>query len=290
MTRVEEYLIYKNYNINLYSYTKKTDCYSFEERYQHPNPDNNTTDVNIAVVNIKDRNHIFYVKDVGKATGIIVCPKCHYAVFQNERYNRNNSKHQGSNTSLTEHIKNCDGKVENGKKLVVLKRNIPYCDHITSNKTYKYLLAHNRLNEFKPRRFYITFDLETMEEKNLINIGNSSQILSIIKPLSIDSCVYSSKGEKIVYFDIRDGEDFVEKWVNKIFEEANQIIKDNKYEDPSIPFDNFVPIIGFNSSRFDLNLILKHLHKPEKGIKIKKIIGSLNNFKALIIEKKLLRK
>jgi hypothetical protein len=41
---------------------------------------------------------------------------------------------------LSEHIKNCDGKVENGKKLVVMKKNIPYCYHITANKTYKYLL------------------------------------------------------------------------------------------------------------------------------------------------------
>jgi hypothetical protein len=51
-----------------------------------------------------------------------------------------------------------------------------------------------------------------------------------------------------------------------------------------------VPIIGFNSSHFDLNFILKHLHKPEKGIKIKIIFGSLKNFKASTIENDTIKK
>jgi hypothetical protein len=96
MTRVEEYLIHKNYNINVYSYSKNPALsvttesnkvgghYSFEERYQHPNPDKDTIDVNIAVVNIKDRSHIFYIKDIEKAIGLTVCPKYHHAVFKIE--------------------------------------------------------------------------------------------------------------------------------------------------------------------------------------------------------------
>jgi hypothetical protein len=95
MNRVGEYFIYKNYNINVCLYIKDSNSgghYSHEERYQHPNPNNNAMDVNITMVNIKDQNCIFHIKDVGKATGLIVYPKFHYVVFHNERYNHNKFK------------------------------------------------------------------------------------------------------------------------------------------------------------------------------------------------------
>ncbi|KAA6395560.1 MAG: hypothetical protein EZS28_008912 [Streblomastix strix] len=93
---------------------------------------------------------------------------------------------------------------------------------------YKYLLAHGRENEFKPTKYFITYDIETL------------------------------------------------------FKEARKVIDSNKYEDETIPQHYVVPVIGFNSSKFDVALILKNLQSDEW--KIIKYLGSGSNAKQIIVK------
>ncbi|KAA6384148.1 MAG: hypothetical protein EZS28_020327 [Streblomastix strix] len=63
---------------------------------------------------------------------------------------------------------------------------------------------------------------------------------------------------KTIYFDIRQGDDFITQWIEQIFEEAKQVSIDNKYGDETdglsfakaISYKQNVLIIGFNSSSF----------------------------------------
>jgi hypothetical protein len=278
---LEEYQRWKNYNIRVFNYNIQTNRYTLSMEYNHPNPNENTKVVNVAIITRCDgQKHTIYIKDVEKATGLVLCPKCKYAVFDLHR-----NKQEGSNSRYSRHLKECDGKIHKEKKLIVQKDNYPYIPHISQNPTYKYLLAHERENEFKPRQYYITFDFETMEKLYTKSFGknNASKILSIVEPLSIAACVKTKNYVKTIYKDIRDGKDFITQWMEIIFEEAEQVMKDNAYEDPNIPFDNFVPVIGFNSGRFDLNLLLKYLHNPPHWC-LKKCMGD-NAFKMMMVEK-----
>jgi hypothetical protein len=45
---------------------------------------------------------------------------------------------------------------------------------------------------------------------------------------------------------------------------------------------NFVPVLGFNSGRFDMNFIIDIFHNPPKWY-IEFIIGNLNYFKMVIV-------
>jgi hypothetical protein len=279
---IMKYLQWKNYNIRVYMCDPETKSYKLSEEYNHPEPNENTKTINIALVFLPDgRVHTLYIKNIDKATGVVLCPKCKYKVFN---ISPNNTNHQGTNSAYSLHLKNCDGKIHREQKLVIRSNNLPYAPHILQNKTYKYLFSRERLNEFKPRRYYITFDFETMEERTEIKVGSSSKILAKLKPLAVSGTIKTKSGIEIVYKDERDGKDFIKQWLEIIFEKAKQIKIDNSYNDKNIPFDNYVPIIGFNSGRFDLNFLLEHLSNPPAW-NIKKCMGS-TNFKTICVTSK----
>ncbi|KAA6309585.1 MAG: hypothetical protein EZS28_056479, partial [Streblomastix strix] len=84
-------------------------------------------------------------------------------------------------------------------------------------------------------------------------------------------------------YDIRQA-DFLDQWLDQVFEEAKQIKKDNKYEDESIPQHYEVPVIGFNSAKFDVSLVFKNL--KSKNWRIIKHIGSGTVAKQIIVRHK----
>ncbi|KAA6312975.1 MAG: hypothetical protein EZS28_055833, partial [Streblomastix strix] len=141
-----------------------------------------------------------------------------------------------------------DGKIV--KKVFLEKFAKPFVPHILSNKTYKYLLANNLTHLFKPTRYYITYDIETLEKKVNEKFGDSSQVTATLIPYAIASTVKLASGIHSFYYDIRT-EDFLDKWLQQLFEEAKQVKKDNKYIDETIPQYFEVPVIGFNSAKFD---------------------------------------
>ncbi|KAA6362284.1 MAG: hypothetical protein EZS28_042189, partial [Streblomastix strix] len=103
-------------------------------------------------------SHAFVIANKQALTGLIFCPHCHSKAFdpKDKNYSRDYEKHI---------IKcgNNGGKIIKKVKLDYVQK--PYCPHIMQNKTYQYLLANGRENEYKPTQYFITYDLETVPKK-----------------------------------------------------------------------------------------------------------------------------
>ncbi|KAA6368309.1 MAG: hypothetical protein EZS28_036164, partial [Streblomastix strix] len=217
-----------------------------------------------------------YISDVEALTGFRYCNICHKQTF------RIGDPHL--QTSMRNHMKKC--QQNNGKivKKVILERFAkPFVPHILSNKTYKYLLANNLVHLFKPTQYYITYDIETLEKKVNEKFGDSSQITATLIPYAIASTVKLASGIHSFYYDIRT-ENFLDKWLQQLFEEAKQVMKDNKYNDETIPQYYEVPVIGFNSAKFDTSVLFKNL--KSKDWVISKYLGSSTIAKQIVIKHK----
>jgi hypothetical protein len=138
--------------------------------------------------------------------------------------------------------------------------------------------AHRLDQYYKPLKGFGTFDFETVETHVNEKVGKS-EILSVLTTLSVSSAFSCPLLEgKSIFYDKRDGENWVHKWLANLFSKAKIIAEYNEYT--SNDFDNLVskltiehindiikweevPIIGFNSARFDMNLFLNELNCEE---------------------------
>ncbi|KAA6309432.1 MAG: hypothetical protein EZS28_056512, partial [Streblomastix strix] len=124
---------------------------------------------NILFINDGINAHIMYISDVEALTGFRYCNICHRQAFRIGDKNLQQS--------MRNHMKKCqknDGKIV--KKVILEKFAKPFVPLILSNRTYKYLLANNLTHLFKPTRYYITYDIETLEKKVNEKFGDSSQV------------------------------------------------------------------------------------------------------------------
>jgi hypothetical protein len=121
---------------------------------------------------------------------------------------------------------------------------------------------------------------ENEEEEEI----KKTKTLSIIKTLSIAFyAVYKNKETnedeyQVGYKDLRDGEDFIEQWLDKLFEVAEKVAESNKYDCIDYSYENIyndVPVIGFNSGHFDNNVLLPYFHNPPKRY-VENLIGTEN--------------
>ncbi|KAA6362970.1 MAG: hypothetical protein EZS28_041503, partial [Streblomastix strix] len=276
---------------------------------------------NILLVSDTNENqaiyHVFNVTNTEGLTREKYCPHCYQQSFD--------PKDDHFKRDYDNHVKQCkinDGKII--KKVKLDEQPFPQCPHIQRNETYAYLLANNATQQFKPTQYYITYDFETVERKVNTYFGKpfskddksicSSQWISVLEPLSVASTIklkwreqyknntsykkivtpFGSSALKTIYFDIRQGDDFVKQWIEQVFEEAKQVSLDNKYsindgltksyDDEAIPYKQNVSIIGFNSSRFDQALFTKYLHNDKWTIQ--SFIGSYGQGKQMVVEHK----
>ncbi|KAA6395245.1 MAG: hypothetical protein EZS28_009226 [Streblomastix strix] len=138
------------------------------------------------------------------------------------------------------------------------------------------------------------------EDKSICN----SQWISVLDPPSVASTIklkwkeqYDGDNQykkiatpfdfaalKTVYFDLRNGDDFITQSIEQVFEEAKQVSIDNKYGNELIPYKQNVSIIGFNSSRFDQTLFSKYLHNDKWTIL--SFTGSMGQGKQIVVEHK----
>jgi hypothetical protein len=127
--------------------------------------------LNVCVLNYKESKlhsgesdnpsaHVFYLRDVQDLLSLRVCPKCNYHVCQIHRYN---GKSKGVSVyRFNEHVDECDGRRPE-KRLKVRDEELPFAPGMFNNQTYLYLKGHNRMNEWKPDRYFMVFDLKTVE-------------------------------------------------------------------------------------------------------------------------------
>ncbi|KAA6365732.1 MAG: hypothetical protein EZS28_038741 [Streblomastix strix] len=173
------------------------------------------------------------------------------AYYQVKGFDTKNSNYK---RDYEKHIVKCEqrgGKLVKTIKLDQVQK--PSVSHIVQNKTFEYLLAHGREKEFKPTQYYITYDLETVEKIVNKSFGKSSKQISELVPLSVASTIKNKAGVRIIYYDLRNGDDFINQWLNQIFNEAVIVQQDNQYRtqtgviDKAMQYNVDVPVIGFNS-------------------------------------------
>jgi hypothetical protein len=172
------------------------------------------------------------------------------------------------------------------KELITSRKDDNINPYFSNDSNVKYLTCTDQMDMFKPTEYYIVYDLETIEESldnNFENItidredddssssslsqpsssssSSSSPAKSTTKISHVDllSAAWATKtksGIKTGYFDRRDGDDFIIKWLQSSVEVADDVRKDNMYECINYTTENihnFVPLLDFNSARFDMN-------------------------------------
>ncbi|KAA6370602.1 MAG: hypothetical protein EZS28_033871, partial [Streblomastix strix] len=270
---IDNFINKEQVNVHMYTYSDSPPRYELLQNYII---DNKEKQFNILFINDGINAHIMYISDVEALTGFRYCNICHRQAFR--------IKDPNLQVSMRNHMKKCQingGKIV--KKVILEKFAKPFVPHILSNKTYKYLLANNLTHLFKPTQYYIIYDIETLEKKVNEKFGDCSQVIATLVPYAIASTVKSASGIHSFYYDIRT-DDFLDKWLVQLFEEAKQVKKDNKYKDETIPQYFEVPVIGFNSAKFDTSLVFKNL--KSKDWTISKYLGSTSIAKQIVVKHK----
>ncbi|KAA6396630.1 MAG: hypothetical protein EZS28_007842 [Streblomastix strix] len=238
-------------------------------------------------------SHSFAIANKQALTGLKFYPHCNSKAFdpKDKNYSRDYEKHIIK-------CENNEGKIVKQVKLDYIQK--PFVPRIRQNKTYQYLLANGRYHEFKPTQYFITYDLETVPKIVKIKFGKSSYQMYELFPLSVASTIRNKQGIKKIFFSQQDGDDFIVQWLNQLFKEAEQVNANNQYTnkvggngiaiieactiDETIPYQMEVPIVGFNSSRFDISLIIQQLQC--KDWTINNYIGSASTAKQVIVHQK----
>jgi hypothetical protein len=186
-------------------------------------------------------------------TGTIICPKCHDVV------GRNDAEH--GQRQLKAHLAICDGQKH--AKLNLGRRCVPYVPHLLKNKEYGLSIV--KKLPYEPIREYFCFDFETVYTKFAGPPTEKGQtILADLDPLSVATVLRAKDYSRCTYHDSRE-EDWLNKWVLELFHMAEEILPSG---------EGVVRVLGWNSNKFDIQLILPYLHRDDGYWKIKIIIGT----------------
>ncbi|KAA6398802.1 MAG: hypothetical protein EZS28_005672, partial [Streblomastix strix] len=237
--------------------------------------DNLTVNVLLVSLSFVDEIHAMYISDIDKVINGKLCPRNCQMIF--------NIKNQHYKCDLVRHLKYCQG-TETAKQVKLDHLSKPYYPHISNNKLLQKLVATAQQELLTATFNYITFDFETVE--NIIN--GVDNLIAQLEPLSVALAATINDQITTLYFDLRNGIDFIEQWISQLFEvaikvnEANQsnmhdITIDDKHY---IPYKPQVSVTGFNSKKFDMNLLLKHLIKNKTKIQY---MGSTTQAKQTVV-------
>ncbi|KAI5485634.1 hypothetical protein TVAGG3_0928210, partial [Trichomonas vaginalis G3] len=252
--------------------------------------------------------HADRITDVEALTGYRVCPFCKEEVYSiRDDPERKNQKR---------FLKHCEKCKENNGRLIqdvqLQKTQQPYAPHITKQKIYQWLLAHNLQEYYQPTRYYITFDFETLETKEELQLSECATLNAYLKPFMVSSTVKLNDKTYTRNFCLTSSDSFISDWIEFLFSTCSLVAKSNieQYEElmksqtdqtagtlsqtlnekqkeafKELLDEEFnkVNIIGFNSGKFDLNLILHDLNTAKW--KIKSMLGSSSQFKQIIVKK-----
>lgn len=284
-TGINEYCNFYKVNVNIYECNKEHTYYYLTQEIK---VNDKYELMSVLLVGLHGRAHAMLIKPdkVAVLTKFLFCPTCQQLI------GKYSSKH--GNKSFEKHVSVCDGSPLKKKcRLDLISQ--PYVPHIMKNNLYRYCLAKNI--EYVPVRYYITFDFETMEQKLNEKISDCTTVNSRLIPLSVASTIKSKSGIKTIYYDVRDGKDFIHKWLLSLFDEAYSMREDNLI--PGVPvelqteqginksqesFPTYViTVLGFNSARFDLNILFSEL-RSDSWI-IKSFLGNTNSFKQVMIQR-----
>ncbi|KAA6404234.1 MAG: hypothetical protein EZS28_000254 [Streblomastix strix] len=233
-----------------------------------------TVNVLLVPLSFVDEIHVMFISDIDKVINGKLCPLNCQMIF--------NIKNQNYKRDLARHFKYCQGP-QTSKQVKLDHLPKPYYPHISNNKLLQKLVATGQSDLLMPTLNYITFDFEIVE-----NIINEDNIIAQLEPLSVASAATINDQITTLYFDLRNGTDFIEQWISQLFEVAVKVNEANQSNIPDITIDDkhYIPykpqvsVIGFNSKKFDMNLLLKHLIKNKTKIQY---IGSTTQAKQTVV-------
>jgi hypothetical protein len=79
---------------------------------------------------------------------------------------------------------------------------------------------------------------------------------------------------------------FIHKLLQRAFEMGEYIAEDNKYEDENIPYNWWeVAVVGYNSAKFDMNLLLKELECDSWHIQSRNLMITETNLKHVHVKR-----
>ena len=280
---IQDFANWANCNVNIYDYDEDCKSYTIFKTYTVPKPKFEVP-FNILLLTHGCKNHIMYIKDTELLCGILICPKCNSYCY--------NKKAKSANKFRFDiHVKNCTGKC--GKTLRLDKVAHPYCPHLWKTN-YSLLLSHRESEYWKPTKYYMTFDFETMEQKMEKKITDKTCIHAKIIPLSVALSIYSPKGIKTFWFSRKDMSEveMIVSFLRCIFANYDEVYEANIINTPTQCIEpKHINIIGYNSGKFDLNLLLPYLNDPFNSFRVVDMIGTSNSFKCLRVSqhKKIIR-
>ena len=270
-TDMEGYCNYYKVNVSLFAY--QNEKYFLQQEFVY---NESYKMINILVHSF----HAMLIKNqnaVERLTEIVFCKECFQPIGK--------SKDPHLARKKRNHEKECAGKA-GAKKMKKPKEDV-YLPHIFKNRAYAYCLAHSI--EYQPIRYYITYDFETVEEHKQTPLTQATMINSYLHPLSVASTIKSKSGIQTIYYDLRSGSNFITKWIEKLFILADAMKEDNLIE--NVPLENqlknntyTITVLGYNSSRFDMNLLLKYLDSDSWHID--SVLGSSTKFKQVLVNQK----
>jgi len=291
-----------NLNFTFYRYEPNSQEQKFKyiEHYRYSKK---ATTVHMLLYTLNDhKTHIMKIKDYQKLTGYKFCDKC--GNFMCKSYDKN--RHAAR--QFNDHYDKCDGSFKSPLKLEKLQK--PYTPFLDKQPILSALVSRGLTNiygigdkvKFNASTGFITFDFETFEETLNQKFGENSEIISILKPISIAMTVVTDKLETF-YYDIRTN-NFIFEFLKKLFEKAEEVKLFNinchaaeldalsidlnqkypSYDIKSKIVEKFynVNCYGYNSAKFDTPFLISYLNNDDYGFKCIKLIGAAASYKSIV--------
>ncbi len=304
-TELESFCKFFKINIEIYTTNPRkttTDRIKFNQ-YLSMKIDKPTETVHLVQFPLLDgRQHVARIEDLELLKNdFLICPHCHDAVFDKayDRKHRNKSRFE-------KHVEKC--KANGGKHVKELKLapyQTPYIPLFTKQPIYELLYAHEVPHLFTPNKSFITYDFETVEDRSHTKSTDKTSISAELIPTVVSSTVCNCGEQKTTHsFNPQEDSDFIKAWIRRLFVDAQVLAEDryNQYfNNPEfmtlyntltekqqkhirkliLQETSQVAIIGFNSAKFDSNLILPYLCSDEW--RITAMIGSTANHKSITV-------
>ncbi|KAA6370194.1 MAG: hypothetical protein EZS28_034281 [Streblomastix strix] len=260
-----------NLVVNIYTYHEelegKTGQYRLFNSFGQLNNESMTLD--LLLISDGKEQHVMYVSNVQKLTGVLICTYCHYYVTILSDTNKRATKY------FNTHVEKCKSSTHE-TSILLHDVPMPICPAILGHSTTEYLMAYGLMDQFKAQRGVITYDFETLSDQVMMNITDQTTLLSQLSKLSIASTeVHPNRDEsyelvkrwyilidelandyqeQLENYGLPSNSSFVYLWLAQTFESAEWIYQCMKYDDnalhsdsksnENIPFDRCVKVLG----------------------------------------------
>ncbi|KAA6377597.1 MAG: hypothetical protein EZS28_026877 [Streblomastix strix] len=255
--------------------------------------------LDLLLISDGSEQHVMYVSNVEKLTGVLICPYCHDYVTILSNTNKR------ANEYFRTHVDKCKS-LTHEQSILLHDVPMPICPAILNYPTVQYLMAYGIMDQFKAQRGFIAYDFETLSDQVMKNITDQTTLLSQLSKLSIASTEVFPNQDKsyelvkrcytlfdelsknyqkqLENYGLLSNSSFIHLWLAQTFESAEQIYQCMKYDDENIPFDKYVKVLGWNSSRFDIALLWYALDCELWTMGVP--IGDLKNTKSITVTHK----